>query len=199
MTAADASRRYNVGAITLHWIIAVLILTNIGIAWYFNTLPGPAKSAPIGLHKSIGITVLLLSLVRLGWRLAFPPPRPPASFRGWERVLAETVHVLFYVVMIGLPLSGWIFNSAATPDKLHPIVLYNTVPWPTIKPLTTLPAGQMKAVHGAFTATHGLLAKLAYALIVLHVAGVLKHLFISRDGMAGRMIPFLRSPPPGPV
>ena len=72
---ATVQRRYNAGAIALHWPIALLILTNIGLAWWFNTLHGEAKIEPIQLHKSIGITVLLLSVLRLAWRLVTPRRR----------------------------------------------------------------------------------------------------------------------------
>ena len=196
MTAAPP--RYHAGAIILHWLIAVLLLSNIGIAWYFNTLHGDVKIPPVQLHKSIGITILILSVVRLGWRLAYPPPRAPAYFRGWQKRLSEVVHVGLYVVMIGMPLSGWIFSSASPLIRVYPITLFNIVPWPAIGPLTDLPHDQMKAVHGVFTGVHEWLAKGAYGLIVLHVAGALKHQFIDRDGMAGRMIPFLaRRPVPG--
>jgi cytochrome b561 len=192
---AAASPRYTTGAIILHWLIAVLLLTNIGIAWYFNTLHGEAKTPPVQLHKSIGISILILSLVRLGWRLAFPPPRAPAHFRGWQKLLSEVVHVGLYVVMIGMPLSGWIFSSASPLIRVYPITLFNVVPWPAIGPLTSLPHDQMKAVHGVFTGVHEWLAKGAYVLIALHVAGALKHQFIDRDGMTGRMIPFLARRP----
>jgi cytochrome b561 len=184
--------RYSAVAMLLHWTIALLILGNIGVAWYFNTLHGMAKIEPVQLHKSIGITVLLLSLVRIAWRLAVPPPRLPAHVRGWERALAQGVHIGFYGIMLGLPLTGWALSSASPLIHVFPIVLFHLVPWPAIGPLTTLPVAQMKAVHDAATAAHHLLAKLAYALIALHLAGVLKHQFISRDEVAARMIPFLK-------
>ena len=76
--SGDGRSTYAAGAIVLHWLIAALILTNIGLAWYFGTLKGPAEVAPLALHKSIGITVLLLTLVRIAWRLVNrPPPLPP--------------------------------------------------------------------------------------------------------------------------
>ena len=135
--------RYGVVAMSLHWIIAALILTNIGIAWYFNTLHGDAKVAPVQLHMSIGITVLILSLLRLAWRLINPQPPLHAELRGWQLILAEAVHVGFYVIMLGMPLSGWIFSSASPLIRIFPITLYGVVPWPTIAPLANLPPDLM--------------------------------------------------------
>ncbi|HEX4179766.1 MAG TPA: cytochrome b [Caulobacteraceae bacterium] len=189
---ASIKDRYSTVAIVLHWLIAVLLITNIGLAWYFNTLTGEAKIEPTQLHKSIGITVLTLSVARLGWRLAVPAPRLPAYVTGWEKGLAQTVHVLFYGVMLGMPLSGWAMVSASPLIKVFPITLFHIAPWPAMSFLTNLPHDQMKQAHKVFEATHGLLAKLAYVLIVLHVAGALKHQLISRDDVVGRMIPFLR-------
>ena len=185
-------QRYSGVAMGLHWLIALLLIGNIGVAWYFNTLHGAAKIEPVQLHKSIGITVLVLSLARLAWRIASPPPPLPAYLVGWERLLAEAVHIGFYVIMLGLPLTGWALTSASPLIHVFPIVLFHVVPWPAIGPLTSLPPDQMKLAHGAATAAHHLLGKLAYLLIVLHVAGALKHQFISRDDVVARMVPFLK-------
>jgi cytochrome b561 len=186
--------RYNGVAMTLHWLIAALIITNILIAWYFNTLNGAAKIPPVQLHKSIGITVLVLSVLRLGWRLVAPPPALPASVVPWERMTAGTVYVLFYVVMIGMPLTGWALSSASPLIMVYPIKLYGVIPWPAIGYLSHLPHDQMKSAHTTFVALHGLGAKLAYALIVLHVLAATRHWLLLRDGVAGRMVPFLRAP-----
>ena len=105
--------RYNTVAMSLHWLIAALLIANILIAWYFNTLSGLAKAGPLQLHKSIGISILLLSLLRLAWRFISPPPPLPASMAPWERAAALTVYALFYGVMIGMPLSGWAMSSAS--------------------------------------------------------------------------------------
>ncbi len=185
--------RYNTVAMALHWLIAVLLISNIGIAWYFNTLSRTASIGPVQLHKSIGITILLLSLLRLAWRFISPPPPLPASVTGWERVAAGTVYVLFYGVMIGMPLSGWAMSSASPLIHVFPITLYKVIPWPAIGPLTTLPPAQMKQAHDIFETLHGLGAKMAYGLIVLHVLAALRHQFIKRDGVVARMIPFMRS------
>jgi cytochrome b561 len=189
---AITQQRYGRVAILLHWTIAALIIANIGVAWYFNALHGPAKMEPVLLHKSIGVSVLVLSIARLGWRLAVPPPALLAYVKGWEKGLAQAVHVGFYVIMLGLPLSGWAMVSASDLIRLNPIVLFHLVPWPTIAPLANLPHDQMKLAHRAFTVAHGLLGKLTYLLILLHVAGALKHQFISRDDVVARMVPFLK-------
>ena len=188
---AIPARRYNAVAMTLHWLIAALILTNIGLAWYFNTLTGLPKIPPVQLHKSFGITILLLSLARLAWRIISPPPPLPASLSRWERLAATTVYVLFYFVMIGMPLSGWALTSASAIIRFEPIRLFGTIPWPAISPLTHLPPPEMKQTHDAFVTVHVLLADLAYGLIVLHTAAALRHLILLRDGVIGRMIPFL--------
>jgi cytochrome b561 len=180
-------------AMGLHWLIAALLIANIGLAWYFNTLTGLPKIPPVQLHKSFGITILLLSLARLAWRFVSPPPPAPASLHRWERIAAATVYLLFYVVMIGMPLSGWALSSASAIIRFKPIRLFDLVTWPAIAPLSQLPQPQMKQAHDAFVTVHELLAKLAYGLIVLHVGAALRHLFVLRDGVMARMVPFLRA------
>jgi cytochrome b561 len=182
---------YSTVAIALHWLIALLILTNIGLAWYFGTLKGPAAIAPVQLHKSIGITVLLLSLLRIGWRLTHKPPSLPASLKPWERIGAKTSHFLFYVIMLGMPLSGWAMVSASPLIKVHPTVLYGVIPWPAV-PYPGVDSDTLHSLRHLFTNTHGTLALLAYATIFLHVAAALKHQFIDRDDVMGRMLPWLR-------
>ena len=190
----NARTRYNAVAMLLHWLIAALLITNIGLAWYFNTLTGLPKIPPVQLHKSFGITILLLSLGCLAWRIVSPPPPLPASMMTWERFAAGTVYVLFYVVMIGMPLSGWALSSASVIIRFKPIMLYGLVEWPAIAPLTHLGPAAMKQAHEGFVTVHQLLAKLAYALIVLHVGAALRHLFLLKDGVMGRMVPFARAP-----
>jgi cytochrome b561 len=188
---ATPSARYSMAAIGLHWLIAALLIGNIGLAWYFDDLKGAAKAAPIGLHMSIGITVLLLSLARLAVRFISPPPPLPDTLKPWERILSKAVHILFYVVMIGLPLTGWAMASVGLRLIQHPLALFGVVPWPAIGPLTAIPAAQVHDTHEVWEAAHGLVGKLAYVLIVLHVGAALKHQIIDRDGVAARMTPFL--------
>ncbi|HEX7761208.1 MAG TPA: cytochrome b [Caulobacteraceae bacterium] len=187
-----APDRYSAGAITLHWLIAALILGNIALAWYFNTLTGLERTEPTQWHKSIGITVLLLTVLRLAWRFIAPAPPLPAGVTGGEKLVAQAVHVLFYVIMLGLPLTGWAMVSASPLIHVFPIRLYHLIPWPAIGPLTTLPHDQMKRAHKLFNTGHELLAYLAYVLVVLHVGAALMHQFVRRDVIVSRMIPFLR-------
>src|SRR5579872_6878852 len=146
---AELKDRYSSVAIALHWTIATLILTNIGIAWYFETLHGAARMAPLGLHQSLGLSVLVLSVARVVWRLAVPPPKLPDYVHGWERWLASAVHVGFYVIMLGLPLTGWAMRSASPLVHILPIKLF-FIPWPIIAPLASLPVDQAKAAGHAF-------------------------------------------------
>jgi cytochrome b561 len=192
-TAPSAQARYTGVAVALHWLIAVLIITNVGLAWYSDTLHGAAKIGIIQWHKTLGISILLFSLVRLAWRLTHRPPPLAPHLKAWERWLAHIVHCGFYVLMIGLPLTGWIMVSADPLIRIYPIHLFGLFDWPAIGFLTDLPRGQMRQVHENFEAAHHLLAKvIVYGLIPLHVLGALKHQILDRDNELSRMIPFLR-------
>jgi len=200
MTAASPSIRgalssgrstYSAVAIALHWLIAALILINIGLAWYFTNLPKLAQFGPAGLHKSIGITVLLLTLVRIGWRFTARPPPLPDSLRPWERWAAKATHVVFYVILLGLPLSGWAMTSASSHYALHPTVLYGVLPWPQL-PFSHLDRDTLDGLRKLFGQTHSLLALVAYFTIAVHVLAALKHQLIDRDDVMGRMLPLLR-------
>jgi cytochrome b561 len=192
ITPARAPRStYSSVAITLHWLIALGILTNIALAWYFGALKGAEAIPPIQLHKSIGITVLLLTLIRIGWRLLHRAPTLPEHMPTWEKWAAKATHFVFYLLMLGLPLSGWAMVSASPLIKVHPTVLYGVIPWPSFPALPSDP-DQLHAARKLFGKTHELLGWVAYASIALHVAAALKHQLIDRDDVLARMIPFLR-------
>jgi cytochrome b561 len=188
---------YSSVAIVMHWLIAALMLTNIGLAWYFGTLKGPAEVAPLALHKSIGITVLLLTLLRIGWRIGNRPPPLPDHMATWERWAARATHYIFYLLMLGMPLSGWAMVSASPLIKVHPTVLYGLVPWPAF-PYGHLDSDTLHGIRKAMGFTHAKLAWLAYATITLHVAAALKHHLIDRDDVLTRMLPLLPGRRPTP-
>ena len=194
MTQTPSSlARYATVAILLHWVIALLIIGNVGVAWYSDELKGAAKIGLMQWHKTLGICVLLLSLARLAWRLMNPPPAISSDLKPWERTLAHVVQWGFYVLMIGLPLTGWIIVSASPFIKIYPISMFGLFDWPALSFLTDLPKPQMKQVHDVFAEVHHLMAKvIVYGLIPLHVIGALKHQFMDKDDTLARMIPFLR-------
>lgn len=179
-------RHYAIGSIILHWAIAVLIIGNIVLGVVGRDAHPPAKFAILGLHKSIGLTILMLSLLRLGWRLTHRPPALPATMRRWERGLAHIVHACLYIVMIGMPLTGWISVTAYL--SAPPIRYFGMVTWPGFPLVRDLAPGTLGPIHSGFALTHSVLGKMALALLVLHVAGALKHMLV-RDGIMWRMAP----------
>lgn len=183
--------RYSTVAIVLHWLIAALLIGNIGLAWWFQNIPKSLTTFQlIQLHKSTGILVLLLSLARLGWRLIHPIPPYPAGLPGWERAAATAVQWGFYVVMIGMPLSGWVMVSASKTNL--PTLIYGLIPWPHLGFVHGAPEAAKAIWRSNSELAHGLLAKLAYGLILLHVGAALKHQFIDKDVIMARMAPFPR-------
>jgi cytochrome b561/polyisoprenoid-binding protein YceI len=191
--AADSNprHRYTTVAIILHWLIAAAIIFQIILGWRMGDEPkGPATYAIFQLHKSIGITILLLSLGRLAWRLFNPPPPHPAGQPRWETIASKIVHVAFYVIMIGLPVTGWIIVS--TSKLAIPTVLYGTIPWPHLPFLPELAAGPKHLWHQIGETGHGLLVKTTYLLLALHLGAVAKHQILDRDEVLGHVAPGAR-------
>ena len=189
-SAREPRSTYSSVAIGLHWLIALAMLTNIGLAWYFGSLKYPADVPPIQLHKSIGITVLLLTVLRIGWRIGHRPPTLPDHMARWERWAARATHYLFYFLMLAMPLSGWAMVSASPLLRAHPTVLFGVVPWPTM-PFGGIDPDTLHGLGKLFRKTHDTLALVAYATIALHVAAALKHHLIDRDDVLTRMLPLL--------
>lgn len=181
--------RYATVAVVLHWLIAVLLLINIALAWSRGFITHEQAGSVMDVHKSTGILILLLSLLRLGWRLAHPAPPYPAGLPAWERGLAHVTQWGFYLVMIAMPLTGWIMTSS--PRAAGGLTLYGLIPWPSLGFVRNA-QGTAGAIWHNVGEAHGLLAWLAYLLIVLHVGGALKHQFIDRDVVMARMLPTKR-------
>ena len=173
---ADAQARYSTGAIVLHWLLALAMAFQVAVGF---AMPhsGPYSFAPMQLHKSVGIAILLLTLVRLAWRIF---RRPPAAVEtGWTALAAKIVHWAFYAVLVLGPVTGWIIVSTAS---LHvPTVLFGVLPWPHL-PVPAALNEPMEEVHEA-------LAWIAIGLFVLHVAGALRHQFLLRDPVIARIAP----------
>ncbi len=173
-----ALERYTRFAVLLHWLIAALIIVNLALAVTSANSEGPLHRTVLDLHKSIGFSVLLLSLVRLAWRLYRPPPAAVEGKAAWERPLASIVHVAFYFMMILIPFLGWWVSSGA--KTLHPI---NVLGWHA----PFLPVMRGREYTGGIMAMHQFLGFTMAALLVLHIGAALKHRFIDRDGIMGRM------------
>jgi len=194
---AAERRRYTLVAVGFQWVIAAAIVIQI----LLGQRMGSGRSAPtyalFQLHKSIGITILVLSLGRLAWRLVNPPPPAPAGQPRWERIVSQVVHGGFYVAMIGLPLTGWLIVSSSRTNI--PTILYGLIPWPHVPGVAELPAASKHVVNLASSTSHQLLVKLVYALLALHLGAVAKHQLLDRDEVFGHMAvgarPGWREPP----
>lgn len=182
-----ATIRYTRTAIVLHWLVAVAMLTNVALAWSVDYVGEANERSVIDLHKSIGITVLGLALLRLLWRAGHVPPPLPGGLAPWERRLSHAAHALLYALMLALPLSGWLHDSAWKDAATHPLTLFHWIPWPRIGLVMQQPAAAREQLHELFGTAHELLADALYALVVLHVAGALKHQFIDRIPSLQRM------------
>jgi len=173
-----AAARYTRTAVTLHWLLAVGIVGLFSFGLYMSSLPfSPQRLRYYNWHKWAGITVLLLSAIRLAWRMTHPAPLEVTMVR-WQRRMARATHALLYALSFAVPLAGWMYSSAAG----FPVVLFAVLPLPDIVSADRALAQVLKPVHAA----------LAWTLIVLaavHVGAALKHQFVDRDGLVRRMWP----------
>lgn len=200
----DLRLKYSPVAMAFHWAIAILIIANFAIAWIMNghalfwswgEMHGPAKTSLVQYHKSIGITILVLSVLRLAWRLMTPQPSFAAHLAPWEKALAHAVHWLFYVFMIGMPLAGWAMVSASPRIKVFPTSFWGLFNWPAFPGFGGEAPAQLKATHHLLNHIHAdWMPWFGYALIALHVAGALKHQFFDKDNELARMVPGLGTP-----
>ena len=191
MRTGSRPRRFSAPAIILHWAVAALLLANFYLGLNYEGAHGLARFTVLQLHKSLGFTVLALSLVRLGFRVfGGAPPAHPETMKRWEKAAATAVHWSFYVLMLVLPLSGWIIVSAS-PTNI-PTLLYKTVPVPHLGFIHALAMPVRKSLAGGTTETHLVLAWIMIALFVLHAAAALKHYFWDKDFVLYQMVPFLR-------
>jgi cytochrome b561 len=190
MTDASLQPRstYSTVAIALHWLIAIALAFQILGGWRMEDMPsGPDKFEAFQIHKSMGLTVLFLSLIRLTWRLMNPPPPLPAGMKSWEVAAAKFTHTTLYVLMIGLPIGGWVIISTSPYNvATHWWGLFE---WPKL-PLGDLPF--RKVLNEAAKSGHSIGAWGVIVLTALHVGAALKHMFINEDDVMSRMLPFMR-------
>ncbi len=173
-------QRYTRVAIWLHWLVAVGIIANVLLAWIWPLGDSHDSIAPyvrpmIDGHKAIGLTVLGLVVLRVLWRLGRRPPPMPSSYAAWERGLAHVVHWGLYFVIIAMPVTGYVMDSAWDKAADNPIKWFGLFEIPRLGFIMNLSPDSKHWIHDTFGAAHSLIAYLVYALFVLHVAGALKH------------------------
>ncbi len=183
------SGRYTHTAIVLHWLVAVLIAFNVAISLTVEYFPDEWVRPVIDTHKSTGITVLGLALMRLMWRAYNPPPPLPASTSKRERIGARAAHISLYALIIGLPLSGWFHDSAWKDAARFPMQLHYLFEWPRIGFIMNLDPDTKLVLHRVFGAIHSYLSYILYGLLALHIAGALKHQFVDKQPSMQRMWP----------
>lgn len=175
-----AQTRYSRTAIVLHWAIAMLVLSTIPLGLCGASAETAATQSATNIHKSIGILILALTLVRLGWRLTHKPPALPEEMKPALRWIARATHILFYVLLLVMPLSGWWMSSAVPERHAFGFGLFDV-------PFLPVPRGFASA--GPAFLIHMTLSWLMIGLVVLHILAALKHHFIDRDAVLARILP----------
>jgi cytochrome b561 len=178
----NTSKRWGAIAQLFHWLIAVIVFAQIGLGWimvYWRL--SPTKLQLYSLHKSLGMTLLLLVVLRLVWRLRELTPELPANSPGWERQAATITHRLLYALLIALPVDGYLINSATN----FPLVIWGVLPLPNL-------TGESEQLQKLAEAAHLGFFWLLAVLLLLHVAAALRHHWVLKDDVLRRMLPTSR-------
>ena len=175
--------QYTRTAVTLHWLIALLIFAAFPLGLYMHDLPlSPHKLHMYSYHKWIGVTVFLLAVIRIAWRITHRPPAMPDTMQRWEIFAAESAHYLLYALIFAVPVSGWLMSSAMG---------FQTV-WFGILPLPDL-VDKNKELGDLLHEVHETLNYAMLGLVLAHMGAAFKHHFIEHDNVLVRMVPFLRN------
>ncbi|PWF22090.1 cytochrome b [Corticimicrobacter populi] len=170
--------RYTRTARSLHWLMALLLTGLVGLGFYMQTMPlSPTKLQVYSWHKWLGITIFLLAVIRLAWRAGHKPPALPDHMGSFERLAAHGGHVALYLLMLGIPLSGWLMSSAMG---------FQTV-WFGVLPLPDLLARD-RELGKSLVQVHATLNIALIVMVVLHILAALKHQFIDKDQILSRMM-----------
>ena len=183
LNADSRAMRYSAAAVVIHWLSAALLIVQLWLGFTFSDLPkGPERGDLFLWHKTLGVTILLLALLRLAVRLMNPPPPFPRDFVGWQRGAAVWTHRFFYLLLIVIPLTG----LAAVSSRGKPVALQFGLEVPPIPGIT-------KSLGEVVGEAHEILVFVTIALLVVHVVAALKHQFADRGPLANRMWPFRAS------
>lgn len=168
---------YTRTAVTLHWLIAGLVLAAVFMGWTMTAMQiSPQRLKLYNYHKWVGVTVLALALVRLAWRLLHAPPALPAM-PAWQRTLAKGGHALLYGLMLLVPLTGWIYSNYSG----YRVVYLGKLPLPNL-------VERNRELAAIWVEVHGWLAISFAVLVGLHVLAALHHQFIVKDHTLRRML-----------
>ena len=184
-----AQTRYTRPAIVLHWLIAVLMAINIALILLVDHYPDDWVRPAVDTHKSIGITVLGLVILRILWRLTHRPPPMPGSYGRLETFAAHAAHGALYVLMVLLPLSGWMHDSAWKDAATHPMYLFGLFEWPRVGWISGVEPVFKETLHDVLGGVHVWAGYVLYVIFGLHVLGALKHQFFDGEAELQRMLP----------
>ncbi len=188
-----AERRYSPVGIVFHWLMAALVLFQLGWGWHVGRMAvGADKLQGYQLHSDVGLLILLLAGLRLVWRLIVPGPINDADALGWQTRLAYLTHILFYICFFMLPISGWMMWSALGDGR--PLSVAGILPWPQL-PFEGLPRAIQWWILDRAESLHQLLVIVLAALVPLHVGAALKHHFWDRHDVLKGMLPELPGDP----
>lgn len=179
-----AADRYSRVAVVLHWLMAIAIIAMLVMGLLMtddDILPMPLKFQMYQWHKSLGVILLWLIAVRLAWRLTHRAPELGAKFAKWERVMALLGHLGLYVLMIAMPLTGWLVVSSSATGI--PTIVFGLLQWPHFPGVN----GESTMLHEVVEFLHTSLAYVLIAMIALHVLAVVKHAVIDRENILPRM------------
>jgi len=184
MTLRNTTARWGGIAKTFHWLIVALIITQFVLMKLAHDLPvGGEKIELYARHKSVGITILMLAILRLLWRWLNPVPALPDTLKPYERRLARFSHAALYTLLFVMPLTGWMMSSA----RNFPVSWFHLLQLPDL-------VSPNRPLYDFLHETHETLAWILVAVATLHVLGALKHHFVYKDNVLRRMLPFTRTP-----
>ena len=179
MTLRNDRARWGGVSQTFHWLIVAMILAQAVLALLFKQMHrGPETAVLIGVHKSLGITILVLAALRLSWRWANPVPDLPGTLQPHERVLARLSHGALYALLFAMPLTGWLGSSALG----FPVRWFNLFAIPG-------PLAKDRVLGHALYTTHSILALALGLVLLLHIAGAVRHHWMLKDDVLRRMLP----------
>ena len=179
------SASYTNTAITLHWLVAFLIIGTFPLGVIMSDLPfSPLKLQLISYHKWLGVSIFLLVIARLAWRVTHKPPAFPATMPAWQKRAANGLHYFLYLLVFIIPLTGWLMSSA----KGFQTVYFGVLPLPDL-------IGKDKALGNLLAEVHQTLNFLLLGLVIVHIAAALEHHFIDHDSTLSKMLPFLKKEP----